>query len=185
MSALMRCTRAFPLWSLVCVFISMEVLAHHGSNSNPDLYLAENLLELEGEITGVFWRNPHPRLKLTVVGDDGEQMGWELELAGSINSLGRQGLSGDFVHVGDQVRAAGVVSRRDPTSIGLLHLLLPSGEELVNGNRENRWSEERFATTRRAFDPAVVRDHDEASHVLQLVLLPAYPCTGNFCSTKQ
>jgi hypothetical protein len=141
----------------------MEVLAHHGSNSNPDLYLAENLLELDGEITAVFWRNPHPRLMLTILGDDNEEIDWELEMQGSVNSLGRQGLSADFVRVGDQVRAAGVVSRRDPTSIGLLHLLLPSGEELVNGNRETRWSDERFAATPRTFDPSAVSAAEESA----------------------
>jgi hypothetical protein len=46
---------------------SPVALSHHGSNSNPDLYLAENLLRLEGEITTIFWRNPHPRLMLKVV----------------------------------------------------------------------------------------------------------------------
>ena len=154
---------AATLSFIVSLVLPLTVAAHHGSNSNPDLYLAENLLELEGEITAVFWRNPHPRLMLTVLGDDGEEMDWELEMAGSINSLGRQGLSGDFVHVGDQVTAAGVVSRRDPTSIGLLHLLLPSGEELVNGNRETRWSDERLVTTRRAFDPVAVRAAEESA----------------------
>ena len=151
------------LWVIVGLALPMTATGHHGDNSNPVLYLAENLLELEGEITGIFWRNPHPRLMLTVVGDDGTETDWELELAGSINTLAGQGITGDFVQVGDRVMAAGVVSRRDPTSIGLLHLLLPSGEEHVTGNRQTRWSDERLATTQRAPDPAAVRAAEESA----------------------
>ena len=51
--------------------LPVAAAGHHGSNSSPDLYLAENLLVLEGEISRILWRNPHPRLMLTVVGDDG------------------------------------------------------------------------------------------------------------------
>ena len=59
--------------------VSTPAMGHHGSNSNPDLYLAENLLVLEGEISRILWRNPHQRLMLTVVGDDGVNTDWELE----------------------------------------------------------------------------------------------------------
>lgn len=42
--------------------------------------------------------------------------------------------------MGDQVKAAGVVSRRNPTSIGLMHPLLPSGVEMLSDdNRALRW----------------------------------------------
>lgn len=143
--------------------ISMAAAGHHGSNSNPDLYLAENLLQLEGEISGILWRNPHPRLMLTVVGDDGVEADWELEMPGSINGLIANGLDSDFVRVGERVRAAGVVSRRDPTSIGLLHLLLPSGEEYVSGNRENLWSGERVTTRNDVPTPAAVRAAEESA----------------------
>ena len=148
--------------------LPMTAFGHHGSNSSPVLYLAENLLELEGEIT-VFWRNPHPRLMLTVIGDDGVETDWELEMAGSVNSLANVGVSRDIVRIGDRVRAAGVVSRRDPTSIGLLHLLLPGGEEYVTGNRQTRWSEERLATTRPELDPAAVRAAEESAEGLYRV----------------
>ena len=157
-----RC-RDTTLSFIVGLVLPIAAAGHHGSNSSPNLYLAENLLELQGEITGVFWRNPHPRLMLTVAGDDGQEMDWELELAGSVNSLANAGISGDLVQVGDRVMAAGVVSRRDPTSIGLLHLLLPSAEEYVTGNRQTRWSDERLATTRQAFDSAAVRAAEESA----------------------
>ena len=154
---------AAAMWLIVSPFVPIIAVAHHGSNANPDLYLAENLLELEGQITEVFWRNPHPRLRLTVVDDDQESTVWELEMALSLYAFGRRGITADFVQVGDPVKAAGVVSRRDPHSIGLLHLLLPNGQELVSRNRENRWSDVRVATTTQAFDPGRVRAAEEAA----------------------
>ena len=154
---------AATLTFIAGLVLPVAAAGHHGSNSNPDLYLAENLLVLEGEISRILWRNPHPRLMLTVVGDDGAQTDWELEMPGSINGLIANGLDEDFVRIGERVRAAGVVSRRDPTSIGLLHLLLPSGEEYVSGNRENLWSEERVATRRDTPSPAAVRAAEESA----------------------
>ena len=71
-----RRSRAAILSFIACLVVPVAAIAHHGSNSNPDLYLAENLLELEGEISGILWRNPHPRLMLTVVGDDGARTDW-------------------------------------------------------------------------------------------------------------
>ena len=127
------------------LFVPVNASAHHGANTNPELYLAENLIELDGEVSRVLWRNPHPRLKIMVVDESGDAAEWELELAGSLQSYARNGLSGDFFEVGDQVKAAGVVSRRNARSIGVVHLLLPSGEEMVRErNRELRWSGVRF-----------------------------------------
>jgi len=150
-SDMIKTRKLLPL--TVGLVLSMTASAHHGANSNPDLYLAENLIELDGKISGVLWRNPHPRLMMTVIGEDGEEAEWELEFSGSVNGWVRQGVDSEFFRIGDPVKVAGVVSRRDPASIGLLHLLLPSGEEMVSGRRELRWSDEQFATTgRRTFD---------------------------------
>ena len=133
---------AMLLLSLVLPF---NAVGHHGANTNPELYLAENLVELDGEVSRVLWRNPHPRLKIMVVDESGDAVEWELELAGSLQSYARDGLSGDTFEVGDRVKAAGVVSRRNARSIGVMHLLLPSGEEMVRErNRELRWSAVRF-----------------------------------------
>ena len=63
-----------------------------------------------------------------------------LELAGSLQSYRRDGIGRTLFNVGDPVRAAGVVSRRDDRSIGVVHLLMPNGKELISGNREPRWT---------------------------------------------
>lgn len=156
-SAIIFCLVAF-------CFGAAKTFAHHGSNSNPVLYLSENLLQLEGEVSRVFWRNPHPRIMMTVIDESGEEKEWELEMGGSVNSYAAQGLDQSFLQVGDPIKAAGVVSRRDSSSIGLLNLLMPNGEEMVNGNnRDLLWSNERLALTRTSLDPAAVRAAEESA----------------------
>ena len=65
-----RTIAAIMIFSLLIPF---GAVAHHGANTNPELYLAENLVELDGEISRVLWRNPHPRLKMTVVDENGDK----------------------------------------------------------------------------------------------------------------
>lgn len=130
------------------LFMPVNASAHHGANTNPELYRAENLVELDGQISRVLWRNPHPRLKITVVGENSESVEWELELAGSLQSYARDGIDRDYFNVGDPVKAAGVISRRNAKSIGVVHLLLPNGEEMVSrGTRTLRWSDVQFAAS--------------------------------------
>ena len=107
---------------------------------------AENLVELEGQITAVFWRNPHPRYKLRVLNSAGEEETWELELNGSPIGYARMGITADdIVRTGDHVKVAGYISRQDSHSLGLLHVLLPNGKEFVN-------KPSRAALVERAYD---------------------------------
>ena len=154
--ALKICNGTVAPGLVVSALILPQALAHHSTVANPALYLAENLVELEGEIADVLWRNPHVRLRLRVTDDAGVEKLWELELgpAGTM-SLERRGITSDFVRPGDRVRAAGFVSRWSRDSLGLLHLLLPDGREYIDGNREPRWSNQRLASEARPIDAAM------------------------------
>jgi hypothetical protein len=139
------------------IFLASPASAHHGPIGNPDLYLSENLLELEGEITEILWRNPHPRLRLRAVDENGQEGIWELELDGSPISYARRGVAAeDFAQIGDRVRIAGVAARFAPRAIGVLHYLRPDGRELVFRNRELRWSAVHYSPAERPLDPAKV-----------------------------
>lgn len=149
---------------LMALSIPLIGYSHHGANNNPEMYLAENLVRLEGVISTVFWRNPHPRLMLTVTDESGDEQVWELELGGSLKGYEQAGIGEDLVAVGDRVLAAGVVSRRDPTSMGLQNMLLPNGQELMNGrNSALLWSEERLETTRQGPTAAQIRAAEESA----------------------
>ncbi len=139
--------------AVICFALPQIAYGHHGPNTNPALYLAENLIEFEGEVSGVLWRNPHPRILVTVTGENGENKEWELEFGGQARSYLANGIDGDYFKLGDRVKAAGVVSRRDPQSIGLLHLLLPDGNEIVEGRRQPRWSNDGLGRAFGVFEP--------------------------------
>ena len=156
------------------LLVPLNASAHHGANTNPELYLAENLIELDGKVSRVLWRNPHPRLKIMVVDESGDAVEWELELGGSLQSYARDGIDRDYFKVGEAVKAAGVISRRNAKSIGVVHLLLPNGEEMIGrGNRELRWSEIRFSassagSTRSASADAVAAAEESADGIFRV-----------------
>ena len=126
--------------------------SHHGSVTNSLLYQSE-LVELQGEIVDVFWRNPHARARLRVVDDAGAEALWELELGPNPRRLENMGLAAR--HLLGTVRVAGHVSRQDPQSLGVLHILMPDGREYVQGRAsEPRWSSDRLEEQPERIDPA-------------------------------
>ena len=141
----------------VMALIAPSAMAHHGPVTNGALYLIDEVVELQGELTDVLWRNPHLRGRIAVVGDDGQETIWDVELGPAPRSFERRGLSPeDFL--GD-VRVAGYVSRHGSNALGALHVLLPSGEEIVQGNRTARWSNELVAAAPpETIDPALVAE---------------------------
>ena len=119
-----------------------NALAHHGPVTNPAMYLTDELVELRGELTEVLWRNPHLRGHLAVADDNGQETIWEVEIGPPLRSLELRGLTAeDFL---GEVRIAGYVSRRGSNELGALHVLLPGGDELAQGNRAPLWSDSRI-----------------------------------------
>ena len=72
-------------------FISVAAFAHHGPPNNV-LYDLENITELEGEVTEIFWRNPHVRFRMR--NEDGAI--WEIE-SGPVTWLSRLGWTAERI----------------------------------------------------------------------------------------
>ena len=71
--------------------------AHHSPNVHFD---RSQVIEIEGELTEVAWRNPHVQLEIVTTNEAGVEQTWEVEyLAPSF--LARQGVSPDLFQVGD------------------------------------------------------------------------------------
>ena len=70
--------------------------------------------------------------------DNGEETVYEIETQPGPVEFGRMGISEEDL-LGN-VRVAGYLSKRNPNSLGVMHLLLRSGQEYVPGNREPIWS---------------------------------------------
>ncbi len=122
----------------VALLLPAVAAAHH---SRVD-FDTSAVVEVEGELVGVEWRNPHPSFSVRAVNAQGEDQLWEIE-GSAIYVIERSGITGDAFPVGETVRVAGWQSRLDPQSLYITNMLLPGGAELVllpSGN--NRWSDE-------------------------------------------
>ncbi len=85
-------------------------------------------IELEGEVAGISWQNPHVIVELKTIADDGAQV-WRME-GGSVSTLQRAGVTRDLLEIGNRVRIAGLPSRREPFMLALTNLQLPDGREV-------------------------------------------------------
>lgn len=144
----------------IVIGLGMIALLHpawaHHSQAEFDTSMVH---DLEGEIVSIHWANPHVEIGLSITGADGTEELWELE-SQDINSLGRRGVSRDFVAVGQIVRAAGFVSTRQDHVMSTTNMLLPSGTEIrLRGNTQPRWTEEGVGFTNWVNNqPTVVND---------------------------
>jgi hypothetical protein len=103
----------FLLILLVC-FVSFGWLtSSHAHHSRVEFI--DEVVELEGELTEIDWRNPHPSLGIAI--GDGSARGqmWHVQVYGAVNTLRRAGVEGDVFTVGQQVRVAGQPSSRRAT----------------------------------------------------------------------
>jgi len=82
--------------------------------------------ELEGEITRVWFTNPHIRYRLTVTNDDGSTEDWELQ-GGNVTNLRAQGWLEDSIRVGDQVTVTGSLGRRGAKKLAIRELVTSAG----------------------------------------------------------
>jgi len=100
--------------------------AHHATSV---AYDTGTLVTIEGEVTRVFWRNPHIVVTLERVLENGERETWKAE-SGSTNSLERVGIGRDIVQVGDRVTLTGAVSRQGLTAMAAYTMTLADGTEV-------------------------------------------------------
>ena len=117
--------------------IPATVLSHHSRSE-----FADEVIELEGELVNVIWRNPHAALDIKVTNAQGEDEVWRIETFGSPNLFGRMGVMQDQFFTGQKVTVAGSVSERRSNYFLGIHVLLESGVEAVLApNIEPRWTQ--------------------------------------------
>jgi hypothetical protein len=130
-TSIVKCGIASAL--LVLPFVAC---AHH-SNAEYD---RNTVLELEGEIVEVVWRNPHVGLTINTAGEGGAEALWKMEAADLIGTVRRGVPAGTFV-VGQRVKVAGFPSTRREGRLLVSNVLLPDGVEVLMFRTETRWSE--------------------------------------------
>ena len=144
------------LLGLLCVPPTIE--AHHSVSASFDV---GSMIEVEGNVTAIRWRNPHVQFTIDVRAGNGEEELWEIE-SNSVSILRRMNVSSDVLRVGERIRVAGNPGRQNRNQLYARNLLLPGREEvLMSPGSEARWagetigtSETWFADTGDGSDPA-------------------------------
>jgi len=125
-------------FALVALWLaSLAASAHHAIGGN---YVANDVIEVEGEVTEILWRNPHVQVEMRVTGDNGSTQDWEMATT-SLSNMRRWQMDRDFIAVGDHIRVAGNPARDGGQGMYIRNILTTSGEEVLLGpNIEPRWS---------------------------------------------
>jgi hypothetical protein len=122
---------------LVACFAWSSGAAHH---SFAGFYDRDRIIEIEGVLTEISWRNPHGRLRVNVTDESGRVTEWSIE-TGTISIFRIRGIDPNFAKVGDRVRLAGQASVRSPTAMYAQQMLLADGHEvLLSIGIEPRWT---------------------------------------------
>ena len=111
----------FGLASLLCA--ALPAAAHHSVAAEFDTALQG---ELAGEITRVWFANPHVRYRLTITDDNGATEDWELQ-GGNVTNLARINWTADSLQVGDRVTVAGDFGRDGARKLRIQRLTTSDG----------------------------------------------------------
>ncbi len=118
---------------LVALALPSVAAAHHSFFGRFD---TQTLVELEGEVTDVLWRNPHAYFSVVADG-----VLWEVETS-SLTVLKRMGIEQGTIRVGDRIRIAANPPIGDKKEMYARHVLLADGRELLmNVGLTPRWAE--------------------------------------------
>jgi hypothetical protein len=124
--------RAVASSLLALAALPATVAAHHSFFGRFD---TQRLVELEGEVTDVLWRNPHAYFSLRADG-----VVWEIETS-SLTVLKRMGIEEGTIRVGDRIRIAANPPTGAKKEMYARHVLLPDGRELLlNVGLQPRWT---------------------------------------------
>ena len=115
------------------IAIPVAASAHH---SVAALFDEDQAIEINGELTRLFWRNPHVRLWIT----DADGKDWELETS-VIGFFERAGVTADLFVEGSTIRVMAYPARRSDSTAYATNVLLADGREiLMEPDAEPQWS---------------------------------------------
>ena len=119
-------------WSIAITALTLSVLPAVTGGHHSNAEFSEDVLEIEGEIVEVAWRNPHPIITLRSADAAGTEKIWKVESSQSANTLDRKGVpDGYLFRVGDPIAVAGRESMRRPGLVLGTHARLVDGGEVV------------------------------------------------------
>ena len=119
---------------IAALFLAPAASAHHSVAAEFD---TSQRAELEGEITQVWFTNPHVRYRLTVTNADGAREDWELQ-GGNVTNLLRQNWTADSLRVGDRVTASGALGRNGAKKLQIREIVTADGRVVPAARRSAR-----------------------------------------------
>jgi hypothetical protein len=140
------------------VFLPVLAFTHHSPNVHFD---RSEIIEIEGELTEIYWRNPHVQIVLETTDEQGVMKTWEIEyLAPSF--LKRQGISADLFGVGDTLKIAGFLGRINKAAIFTTNILFPNGQEVFDFQiAKARWTDNTVGVTFGEYQQKKLQDAPE------------------------
>jgi hypothetical protein len=129
--------------ALACGGLGGPATAHHSFSTE---FTDDVVHTIEGELTRVWWRNPHVRYEVTVANEDGTETVWELQ-TNATTSLVPIGWTRESLEVGDRVTVEGAGARSGAPKLYVNYIQIEGGERLVarGGGQVNRRTE--YATS--------------------------------------
>lgn len=153
------------------LFAAFSAAAHHAAIG---LYDRNTVGEVEGEITSIFWRNPHVRFGLLRQGENGQDEAWEVEF-GSVNTVERLGVSRDSINVGDRITVSGTMGRNGLQAMFGRSITMAGGEEVIL----QAGVEQRYGLTEEAFREARNADSSLRADIFRIWIPFSRPNTGS------
>jgi hypothetical protein len=128
---------SWKLLGITALLPASTALAHHSVSAYFD---TSQVIEVQGELTEVRWRNPHVGFTINVRNENGEETSWEIS-GTSLSHLGRLGLTADMFTLGEVVTFAGSPSRQSIPALQTSNVLMANGEEIaLNTTGRRHWS---------------------------------------------
>ena len=115
---------------VILIFLVIAPAVSFAHHSVAGFFDPEKLVEIEGVVKKVRWRNPHTVFEIDVTSQSGEVTTWRIE-SGALGVLRQRGLAREFVQPGDQVKIMGDSSIRSDHEMFARNMLLASGKEVM------------------------------------------------------
>ena len=116
------------LVSIACCLVFAPVVsqAHHSFAAE---FLADEWVTIEGEVTQVWFKNPHVRYYVDVTDENGEVTQWDAR-TNAASMLQRFGWNKNSIKVGDKVTMYGNAGRGGKNLISIFNVTFPDGSQL-------------------------------------------------------